>query len=282
MTIAYTLVLASTQKGYGKCAMKKTKRDKTITPARTSTVEKPASVSLTTLSLSLLIICALAATAYQRNSIYHDFLTLWGNITKTSPNKRRAHENYGQALSTVGRLDEALREFNTVLALKDDGSVPMRDLYREIGVVYFRMNRMDDAISAWQTGLRHAHNDASLLNNLSIALIQTGRHEEAALLAQTALDADPNLPQALNTMGQVLMIKKEFEKAASYFIKAIEQQPDVAARYWNAALALGQAGKYEMAMQYARRYAEMEQDTKAQQQVANFMEQLNKEMGKRR
>ena len=199
--------------------MKKTKRDKTIKPARTENKEKPASVSLTTLSLSLLIICALAATAYQRNSIYHDFITLWGNITKTSPNKRRAHENYGQALSTVGRLEEALREFNTVLALKDDGSVPMRDLYREIGVVYFRMNRMADAISAWQTGLRHAPNDASLLNNLSIALLQTGRYEEAAMQAQTALSADPNLPQALNTMGQVLMLKKDYEKAVNIFFK---------------------------------------------------------------
>ena len=28
-------------------------------------------------------------------------------------------------------------------------------------------------------GLRHAPNDASLLNNLSIALLQTGRYEEA-------------------------------------------------------------------------------------------------------
>ena len=260
--------------------MKKTKRDKTINPTKTVIIEKPADVSITTLALSLVIICALAATAYQRNSIYHDFIALWGNITKTSPNKRRAHENYGQALSTVGRLDEALREFNIVLALKDDGSVPMRDLYREIGVVYFRMNRMDDAISAWQTGLQKAPNDASLLNNLSIALMQTRRYEEAASLAQNALNADPTLPQALNTMGQVLMIKKDYEKAVKYFLKAIEQQPDIAARYWNAALALEQAGKYDMAMQYARTYMNMEQDAAARQRVAGFIEHLNKMMGR--
>ena len=260
--------------------MKKTKRDKTIRPARTTTIERPASVSLTTLSISLLIICVLAATSYTRNSIYHDFITLWGNITKTSPNKRRAHENYGQALSTVGRLEEALREFNTVLALKDDGSVPLRDLYREIGVVYFRMNRMDDAISSWQTGLRHAPNDASLLNNLSIALLQTGRYEEAAQHAQTALVADPNMPQALNTMGQVLMLKKDYEKAIKYFLKAIEQQPDVPARYWNVALALEQVGKYDMAMQYARKYAEMEPNSMARQRAAGFMKHLNKSMGR--
>lgn len=260
--------------------MKKAKKGKPTTSSGTAIIEKPAGVSLATLAISLVIICALAATAFQRNSIYHDFITLWGNITKTSPNKRRAHENYGQALSTVGRLDEALREFNTVLALKDDGSVPPRDLYREIGVVYFRMNRMDDAISAWQTGLQKAHNDASLLNNLSIALLQTGRYEEAASLAQTALIADPTMPQALNTMGQVLMLKKDYEKAIQYFLKAIEQQPDVPARYWNAALALEQAGKYDMAMQYARTYVNMEQDGAARQRAVGFIEHLNKMIGR--
>jgi len=260
--------------------MKKTKRDKTINPTRTVTIEKPADVSITTLALSLVIICALAATAYQRNSIYHDFLTLWGNITKTSPNKRRAHENYGQALSTVGRLDEALREFKTVLALKDDGSVPARDLFREIGVVYFRMNRINDAISAWQTGLKYAPNDASLLNNLSIALLQTGRYEEAVAHAQTALSSDPNMPQALNTMGQVMMLKKEYEKAAQYFLKAIEQQPDVPARYWNVAMAMEQAGKSEMALQYARTYASMEKDVAARQRANTFIDYLKKKTGK--
>jgi tetratricopeptide (TPR) repeat protein len=259
--------------------MKKTKREKT-TSSGTAIVEKPAGVPLITLTLSLIIICALAATAFQRNSIYHDFITLWGNITKTSPNKRRAHENYGQALSTVGRLEEALREFNIVLALKDDGSVPLRDLYREIGVVYFRMNRMDDAISAWQTGLRFAHNDASLLNNLSIALMQTGRYEEAAAQAQTALVSDPGMPQALNTMGQVMMMKKDYENAIKYFLKALEQQPDVPGRYWNIALAMEQAGKYDQALQYARTFVKMEQDEAARQRALSFMEHLNKRMGR--
>ncbi len=262
--------------------MNKTKRYKTVSPTRNTAIEKPANVSLAMLALSFFIICALAVTAHQRNSIYHDFITLWGNITKTSPNKRRAHENYGQALSTVGRLDEALREFKTVLALKDDGSVPMRDLYREIGVVYFRMNRMDDAIAAWETGLRHAPNDASLLNNLSIALLQTGRYKEAATLAQTALAADPSLPQALNTMGQVLMIKKDYEGAIKLFLRAIEQQPDVPARYWNVALAMEKAEKYGLAMQYARKYADVERDGVARQRVYGFMEHLQKMMGRQR
>ena len=176
--------------------MKKTKRDTTSNPSRTAVIDKPASVSITSLTLSFFIICTLAATTYQRNGIYHDFITLWGAITKSSPNKRRAHENYGQALSEAGRLEEALREFNTVLALKDDGSVPPGDLYREIGVVYFRMNRLDDAISAWQTGLRRVPNDLSLLYNQGTAYLHLGNYRQAIENYDKVIEIDPKYADA--------------------------------------------------------------------------------------
>jgi len=236
-------------------------------------------------ALCILIIGALTAAAHTRNAIYRTHVTLWDNVTKMSPSKRRAHENYGQALSTAGSLtrdaaeakelyDKALREFQTVLSLRDDGSVPMRDLYREIGVVQFRLNLYDEAIVTWETGLRHAPNDPSLLNNLSIALMQKGRFEEAASHARTALSVDPYMPQALNTLGQAYMAKQDYEKAAEYFLKAIDREPDVPARYWNVAIALSQAKKYEPALQYANRYIAMEQDPAARQRASGLIEYL--------
>ncbi len=237
------------------------------------------------LALSLLIIGALSAAAYARNGIYRTHVTLWDSVTKQSPNKRRAHENYGQALSTAGSMatnqnearklyDEALKQFQMVISLKDDGSVPMRDLYREIGVVYFRQGRYDDAIATWQKGLTYAQNDPSLLNNLSIAFMQVGRFDEAASVASTALAVDPNMPQALNTMGQVYMAKNDYERAALYFKKAVQREPDVPARYWNAALALERSKKYDEAFQYASRYAAMESDPIGRQRGYAFLEQL--------
>lgn len=243
-------------------------------------------------ALFLLVVGLLAAAAYARNSIYRTHVTLWAEVVESSPNKRRAHENYGQALSTAASravlssereryLAAALREFKTVMALKDDGSVPLRDLYREVGVVYYRLGQYDDAITAWQQGLQAVPYDPSLLNNLSIVLLQKGRYDEAAASAQAALMAAPSMPQALNTMGQVYLLKKNYEKASQYFIKAIEQEPDVPQRYWNAALALEQAGRYDMAFQYANRYATMVgADPASRQQAYGYLEHLKKVMGR--
>jgi Flp pilus assembly protein TadD len=266
-------------------------RKNSVTGKENIMVARSTPVSLVTVTMFLLIVGALAAAAHTRNSIYQTHVTLWADVTKRSPNKRRAHENYGQALSTAGSLakneaeakkyyDEALEQFNTVIALKDDGSVPPRDLYREIGVVQFRLQRFDDAIASWQTGLQRAPNDPSLLNNLSIVLMQKGRYDEAAAAAQAALAVDPYMPQALNTMGQVSLLKKNYEKAVEFFLKAIEQEPDVPPRYWNAALALEQAGKYDSALQYANRYMAMEPDPAARQRAAGYIEYLKKRMGR--
>jgi len=263
--------------------MKKRKKNDSTSSRQTASsaaiIPRSAPISLMAFTLFLVIVGLLAVAAYDRNSIYKTHVSLWENVAKTAPNKRRAHENYGQALSSAGRYSDALREFKTVMALKDDGSVPLRDLYREVGVVYFRVEMYDDAITAWQTGLRHAPYDPSLLNNLSIVLMQKGRFEEAAAAAQTALAADPNMPQALNTMGQVYLIKKEFSKAAEFFLKALEREPDAPARYWNLALALEQSGQYAKALPYATRYVAMEADPAARQRAVQFIEYLKKRTG---
>lgn len=239
----------------------------------------------------ILLVGALTMIAFVRNSIYQSHVTLWADIVKRSPSKRRAHENYGQALSTAAAhatlpaerdrfLNKALHEFQTVIALKDDGSVPMRDLYRELGVVYFRLEQYDEAILYWQKGLQYAQNDPSLLNNLSIVMMQKRRFPEAATYAQAALAVDPFMPQALNTMAQVYLEKKDYGKAVEYFMAALERQPDVPQRYWNVALALGQAKKYDLALQYANRYVAMEGDPASRQRALGFIEHLKKSMGR--
>ncbi len=231
------------------------------------------------IALAAVILISLTAASIARNSIYQTTLSLWANITKTSPQKRRAHENYGQALSTAGFLNEALREFNTVLALKDDGSVPMRDLYREIGVVYFRLGLINDSIVAWQKGLTFAPFDPSIMNNLAVAFLQQKRYDEAAASAETALRMDPNMPQLLNTLGEASLAKGDYDKAVKCFLRAIEIDPDTPSRYWNAALALQKVGKYDLAYQYMSAFASKERISPVDRQRAfAFMEGMKKMM----
>ena len=229
---------------------------------------------------SLLLITAvlvsLMTASLARNKVYQTTISLWKNITETSPKKRRAHENLGQALSTDGRLQEALAQFNTVLSLPDDGSVPLRDLYREIGVVHFRLGSLDAAVEAWRKGLLYADGDPGLLNNLSVAYMQQQRYDDAAASAEAALRNNPQMPQLLNTLGQVSMIKREYSKAEKYFLDAVLYDPDSPTYYANAAMALAQSGKYDQAYQNMSMSAARMPDPQQKQRAMAFMEQMKK------
>jgi len=254
--------------------IKKNSSNTAAMPGKAMELETPPGIFSLLLISAILI--SLVTASFARNNVYRSTLSLWKNITETSPNKRRAHENYGQALSTAGRLQEALEQFNTVLALKDDGSVPLRDLYREIGVVHFRLGSLDAAVDAWQKGLHYADGDAGLLNNLSVAYMQQERYDEAVASAQAALKANPRMPQLLNTLGQVSMIKKEYEKAANYFLEAIISDPDTPTYYSNAAMALAQTGKYDLAYKNMSMYAARIPDPRQKQNAQGFMDQMKK------
>ncbi len=235
----------------------------------------PRTPGMVPLLIAALLIAVFGATALVRNAAYKSPVTLWADASSKSVNKRRTHENYGQALSTAGILNEALNQFQTVLALRDDGSVPPRDVYREIGVVYFRMGRIDDSIVAWQTGLQYAPGDPSLLNNLSVAFINQRRYDEAERTIRMALAAAPTMPHALNSLGEILMMKGSYQEALQNFAKAIEVSPDTPSRYWNAALAAERAGKPDLAIQYANAYVAMEPDPAQRQRGVMFLESLN-------
>jgi tetratricopeptide (TPR) repeat protein len=222
----------------------------------------------------VMIAASLATTTLMRNRIYQDSVKVWESMVRSSPTKRRPHQNYGQALSTAGRLQEALGEFKTVLSLNDDGSVPLRDTYREIGVVYFRLGLLDEAITAWKNGLRYAPGDAGLLNNLAIALMRQSKVDEAITYAEAAARSNEYMAEPMNTLGELYLKKGDPRKAIQYFNRYLYLRPEDARGYWNAALALKDAGDFRGSLEYATRFLAQEPDPNFRQVATQLVEFL--------
>lgn len=233
-------------------------------------------------SALFLMTAALMTATFVRNRIYENSVAVWRSMVESSPNKRRPHQNYGQALSTDGRLQEALAEFKTVLALDDDGSVPMRDVYREIGVVYFRLGLYDESIDAWKKGLKYVPFDSGLLNNLAIAFLKQKRLDEAARYAETAARGNKYMPEPLNTLGEIYLAKGMPRKAADSFKKYLYLRPEDSRGYWNTALALREAGELEEALQYAGQFLARERDPRFRQTAAKLVAHLRERLDSRK
>lgn len=243
-------------------------------------IERSGLLVVISLVLSTTLLVGFTAASSLRNRVFQTPVTLWADASSKSITKRRTHENFGQALSTAGFYKEALEQFKTVLALPDDRSVPMRDLYREIGVVYFRIGQIDDSIKAWETGLQHEPYDPSLLNNLSVAFLRQRRIDDAERSIRQALVGAPSMPQALNSLGEILMMRSKYEEALNCFLRAIQVSPDAPTRYWNAALAFEKTGKYDRAIEYANRYAAMEPMPEQRKRAVEFIQYLRTKYSK--
>jgi tetratricopeptide (TPR) repeat protein len=222
------------------------------------------------------------ASTFRRNSIYQTTVTLWKSAVQSAPAKRRTHENYGQALSSAGLLQEALQQFKTVLALPDDGSVPLRDVHREIGVVYFRLGQIDESIASWKKGLEYAYMDPGLLNNLSIALMKQQRVDEALAYATMAVKANPYMPEPANSLGEIYMAKGEFGKAAESFLLFVQLRPEDSRGYWNTALAYERAGEYEKALRFVNQFLAMDTDPRYRQTAVQLANSLSERLKSRR
>jgi len=250
-----------------------------IQPAAQPAAAKLSTAALIGLALLILYAGYLTVLAFNRNGIYLSPVTLWKSAVESAPDKRRTHENYGQALSTAGLLQDALLQFKTVLALPDDGSVPLRDVHREIGVVYFRLGLIDESINSWQEGLKYAYGDAGLLNNISIALMKQQRFDEALSHAQMALESNPYMPEPNNTVGEIYMAKGEYGKAAEKFLFFLRLRPEDSRGYWNAALAYERAGEYEKSLRLANQFVAMEPDPRFRQSAMQLINSLNNRLG---
>jgi len=241
---------------------------------------KTAAKNSLTMFLACTLITGYAAAAYLRNNIYLTPVTLWGATAVATLHKQRPHENYGQSLSAAGFYQEALREFKRVQSMPDDGSVPLRDLYREIGVVYFRLNMLDESIAAWKRGLLYAAFDPGLMNNLALAFLQKGQYAEAEAYATQGLVLCGTMPSLLNTLGEVAMRNRDYGRAVNYFIQVLDINPEDSSVTWNVALAYTQTGQYEKALVYVNRYLARESGPRNRQQAIELLNNLNAKLGR--
>ena len=64
------------------------------------------------ITVAVAVLLALLATTLVRNRVWHDDLTLWSDVVEKAPDNGRAHLNYGLALASVGRNDDALAQYD--------------------------------------------------------------------------------------------------------------------------------------------------------------------------
>jgi protein O-mannosyl-transferase len=202
-------------------------------------VSRVALGGLMTAVLAVLMVCAWKQTSYWQNN-----QTLWNHTLTCTTGNDVAHNNLGNALLQMGRLDEAIIQYQKAFEIMPG----LAETHYNLAVALSQAGRVDEAIAHFQKALQIKPDYAEAHNNLGNALLRKGSVDEAILHFQKAVEINPAFATAHNNLGITLLQKGRVDEAISQYQKAFQIMPDFAEAHYNLAVALSQAGRVDEAI----------------------------------
>ena len=154
------------------------------------------------------------------------------------------HYNLADALTVLGRNDEAIASYELALEL-DPGHMPS---LANLGSVLVRAGQFTRAEEICRRALAFAPQDASLLNNLGSALRGLNILEEARSCFEKALALQPEHAEAVTNLAMTLCAQGQLGEGIARFQEAVRLRPAIADVHNNLGTALTHARRFDDAI----------------------------------
>ncbi len=173
-------------------------------------------------------------------------IQIFDRVISSDSSYWEAHLNKAQALSHLGRLDEAERELKIVLKKKPQS----KKAYNNLGLLALNRKDFKKAVEFFRQAVSLGAKSAEAHNNLGIALTALKQFQEAASHYRTAIHLDPTLGEAHFNLANILVADSEFSKAVSHYKEALKIENERPEIYHNLGALLAKLGRKKEAMQY--------------------------------
>jgi tetratricopeptide (TPR) repeat protein len=207
-----------------------------------------------------------------RNRIWKDNFVLWTDTLKKSPDGAIPHASMGDALLALGRVDEAIREYDRALALSPDyyGAIV------NLGVAYLDKGLVDRAIEQARSALNSKPNSYGAHVNLGLAYMRKGRIDEAIEEFRAAIRLNPDSAGSYNNLGLAYGSQGRLAYAIRCYEKAVSLNPDYAEAYNNLGIAYAENGSLAAAIRQFETAAKLNPQDKDYQTNLNRARNLRK------
>ena len=196
-----------------------------------------------------LVIAVLGWRAWVQTGYWHDTERLWNRTFAVTKQNDLAHFAMGEFLLKSHRLDEAITQFEIVLAShpydpdanfqlgsafmeKGDLELAIRHFERtlkkepenpeaetNLANVLLKSERVEEAVEHYRNVVRHEPSSALAHYNLAVGLHRLGLLPEAIAHYKEALRLDPNYPDANYFLGQALLQNGQPDEARLHLEK---------------------------------------------------------------
>jgi tetratricopeptide (TPR) repeat protein len=196
-----------------------------------------------------LVIAVLAWRAWIQTGYWHDTERLWNRTFAVTKQNDLAHFAMGEFLLKAHRLDEAITQFEIVLAShpyepdtnfqlgsafmgKGELELAIRHFERTLKIVpddpeaetnlanvLLKSERLEEAVEHYRNVVRREPSGALGHYNLAVGLHRLGLLPEAIVHYKEALRLDPNYPDADQFLGQALLQNGQPDEARLHLEK---------------------------------------------------------------
>ena len=199
-------------------------------------------------SLILILMIAVINTAltYQRNKIWKNDYTLWGDCIKKSPDKARVNHNFGVALSHIkGNPREAIYYHNKSISLNKDYAEP----YDGRGFAHYMLGQYQLAVEDYNKAIPLKPGYADYYNNRGLSYSALGQYQLAVDDYNEAIRLKPDYAEPYNNRGFAHYMLGQYQLAVEDYNKAISLKPGYADYYNNRGNAFTETGQYQRAFE---------------------------------
>ena len=168
------------------------------------------------------------------------------NLLASVERYAEAHYDVGTARLQVGRVHEAIEQFEQALRLKPDYA----KAHNNLGNALLQSGNVGEAIGHFRQALQIQPDYAMAHNNLAGVLVNSGNVQEAIAHYEQALQIDPDFVEVRYNLGLVLLQQGRVPAALEQFDRALRLKPDWAEAHYNLAVALEQAGRVQEALSH--------------------------------
>ncbi len=187
---------------------------------------------------------------------WKDSFTMWNDVLSKYSDCPEAHNNRGVIFVERGLYDNALRDFNKAIEIRQY----YPDAYYNRGLTYDKQGLYDKAIPEYSKAVQINNKYLDAYYNRGVLYGKLGLFRQAISDYTSVIALNPAHAEAYNNRGIVYSNMGLFEKAINDFNKAMAYQPDYSDAYYNRGIAYGSQGLYDKAISDFSKAIELKPD----------------------
>jgi tetratricopeptide (TPR) repeat protein len=170
-----------------------------------------------------------------------DAVQNYQNALVIKPDYSDVSYNLGNVLKDLGHLDEAVTSYKKTIAVEPNYHAAQYNL----GVTFQELGLLDDAAEQYEKALNIKPDNIEARINLGSVYQSLGLLEEAVKQYESILDVDAENEEVLNNLGVIYRDLGHTDEAISYYKKALEINPDFAGAHYNLGLLFQDLGQVD-------------------------------------